>query len=492
MSLPRKSRATATEPGGAHSRQTVLVSRPESPHPRWLVAVLVALALVVASCGGDDRGAGEAADRLQVVVDTDMGFDDVRALMLLLGRPDVEVLAVTVTGTGISRCPAGAHNAAALLSALGHVDIPVGCGRSSPLEGFNTAPTAWRDGADALTGMDLRVGDVEPADAIDVLRDVLQGVDQPVTLLTLGPLTNIAELMDEMSLTESVAQITMMGGAVDVGGNILSFTNFAAEFNIWIDPTAAQRVFGAGVPITLIPLDATNEVPITPAFLDAVTRSTDSAAMIADYNAANPLLGGQFHWDDLAAATLLDPTLASYETITLEVDTEPESDTLGHTRRTSAGAEVNVAVSADREAFEQLFYTELTGAARTTVGAWQPQATIVFDGESCSYEGPDPLVDGLELVTQNTSDVPLLGIVFGTYDPGTTAEDLASFVERIEGGGTPAPPSFFAIEGVAAVPTRTTTAWIVRDLTGQSTAWCALSDDVVEIAGVRLHAEGAG
>ena len=87
------------------------------------------------------------------MVDTDMGADDILALLYLLGRPDVDVVGVSVVGDGIVRCPVGASNARAVLAAAGRTDIPVACGTDRPLAGQVAFPDAWRTQADGLYGM---------------------------------------------------------------------------------------------------------------------------------------------------------------------------------------------------------------------------------------------------------------------------------------------------------------------------------------------------
>jgi inosine-uridine nucleoside N-ribohydrolase len=94
-------------------------------------ALLVVLLVLLAGCGG------AAAGRTPVVVDTDLSTDDVIALMYVLNRPDLDVRAVAVSGTGLARCPLGARHARELLALAGRPDVPVGCGRDDPLEGFD-------------------------------------------------------------------------------------------------------------------------------------------------------------------------------------------------------------------------------------------------------------------------------------------------------------------------------------------------------------------
>lgn len=444
------------------------------------------VALLMAGAGGCAAGSGDDAP-LAVVVDTDMGIDDVRALMFLLESENIDIRAVTVAGSGLARCPEAAINAAALLRAFDRADIPVACGRRAPLEGFSAAPTAWRDQSTLMAGMDLdRSGLADTIGEADaVLRETLSDNDDLV-ILALGPLTNIAPVLSDSNLAASVSEVRLMGGAVEVGGNILSFTNFAAEFNIWIDPTAARQVLDSGVPISIVPLDATNSVPISPATVDVFAGGTTrSSELLSDFYDANPLQGGVYHWDDLAAATLVDSTLVEFEELSIAVTTDQQSDELGRTAPVALGEGVvaRVAVSADRDRFERLFFQTVAGSDATTRDAWVPEATITFDGELCSYDGPDPPPADLEIEIVNTSATPALGVIFGVYDAGTTLQQAADFAE-VE---TNRPPPWFELVSVAPLPTRSSSIWILRDLPSDVAISCAITpNDLHEVAGVRL------
>jgi Inosine-uridine preferring nucleoside hydrolase len=134
----------------------------------------VLLALGIAAGAGtvanvrEAKSAGPALPT-PVVVDTDMSTDDVLALLYLLQRPGLDVRAVTVSGTGLAHCPAGARNALELLALTGHGDVPVACGRPTPLSGFNQFPAPWRAAADAFFGLELppALRDVDHRSAVD-------------------------------------------------------------------------------------------------------------------------------------------------------------------------------------------------------------------------------------------------------------------------------------------------------------------------------------
>lgn len=438
---------------------------------------------LIAACS--DSSGEDASSPTPVVVDTDMGVDDVRALMFLVEHPGIEVIAISVTGTGLGRCPESAHNVAAILEALGAAAVPIGCGTNSPLEGFNTFPTELRNAAVELPGMALDPVMTDVPDAVDVLNEALASSETPLTLLTLGPLTNVAKLLDTNPTPSQIEEIRMMGGAIDVGGNIISFENFSAEFNIWIDPIAAQRVLDSGVAVTMIPLDATNDVPLTPGFvagLEAGPQTVAGEKLLANL-VISPEVTGLYHWDDLAAATLVDEGLVSFETVDVAIDTDFDSPTIGQTKRTPNGTPVRVAVAAERDPFERLLFETITGTARTTQNLWEPSAVIRVGDNDCAYEGPDPLPAGLGVRIENATDEPGLGVVFGRYSEDASGDDIQALIDR----GFNAPPSFFDIQAVATLPANTTSYANPTGLSADTTIWCAANDDLTELAGPKIR-----
>ncbi|MEM7095026.1 MAG: nucleoside hydrolase [Actinomycetota bacterium] len=453
----------------------------------WRAVILLVLAFVASACGPNAAPAPSDGDTVQLVVDTDMGPDDVRALMMVATDPHIDLLAVTVSGTGLARCPTGAANAKAILEVLDRPDVPVACGPSAPIAGFNLAPTAWRDAADALAGMSLPVAEPDADGAVALLSATLAEAESPVTILTLGPLTNLAlTLSGNPSLIDGIDRIIAMAGAFDVGGNTLSFTSPpVAEFNVWFDPVAAEQVLGADIDLTLIPLDATNDVPITPLFHAAFEQVSQDAApaaqMLRDHLAAAPFVGGVFHWDDLAAAVVTAPHLVSIEQRRVSVRVDPGSD-IGATVVRPDGRLVAVAVSADRPAFER-YFADAFGLAELDSSGYSGDAEVTFDGTRCVYDGPDPLPAQLIIKVSNTSDRSGLGVSAGVYDSGATAADL----EAYWGSQPTAPPYFLTISMIAPLRAQTTSYWRFENsaITTLSCAYDLASG--VELAGPRLN-----
>jgi len=141
--------------------------------------VLAAVALVAAACtsGSDDiapplaTGSTAGGDLRHVVLDTDLASEDIFALLYLMQRDDVAIEAVTITGTGEAHCDPGVRNALGLLALGERTDVPVACGRETPLQGSNAFPQEWRDAADDLSMVDLpdTVGEPDPRSAPELL-----------------------------------------------------------------------------------------------------------------------------------------------------------------------------------------------------------------------------------------------------------------------------------------------------------------------------------
>ena len=235
-----------------------------------------------------------------------MDVSDAMALLYLLGRADVEVIAIVVDGDGEARCPRGATNALSLAALAGKPDIPVGCGRPRPLKGTHAFPKGWRDGTDNLWGLPAAGEARAPAGRV-------RGASVPSgTPVGPGPCRRVdARAADRArrrssprraSLSAKIRSVTMMGGAVGVPGNITwppTIKNPHAEWNFYVDPTAANVVFRSGLPITLVPLDATNDVPMNAAVAARLGRSPSAAFVRRLIKLYAPLLEMYF-WDQLA------------------------------------------------------------------------------------------------------------------------------------------------------------------------------------------------
>ena len=278
---------------------------------------------------------GTQARPRPVIVDDDGSPDGVIALLYLLRHPGVDVKAITVSN-GEAHTEVFAQNLTRMLARLGRSGIPVAAGRSSPLEGSNTFPDPWRQGSDAFWGIQLPASGepVQSVSAAELIVQVVNSSEEPVVVLVLGTHTNLAEaLRIDPTIGSRIRLVQIMGGAAYVAGNIHSdwpaFDNEVAEWNIWVDPVAANEVLTAGLPLRLVPLDATNQVLWTEEDAAAWENShTSEGAVAADLLRA--MLSwwapeGVYVWDTVAAVDLTDPGLCYSDDLHLEVVTQAGS-----------------------------------------------------------------------------------------------------------------------------------------------------------------------
>ncbi len=193
-----------------------------------------------------------------LLIDTDPGIDDAVAIALALGSPEVNVIGISTVG-GNSGLAATTNNALRLLEFFGRTDIPVASGYDEPYRRAK-AETGYEPvhGHDGLAGVDLPAPTtkVVSTDAPAFLADKIRNSPDPVTLIAIGPLTNIAHLVDQHpDVIAMIDRFVIMGGAARTG-NVTP----VAEFNIWHDPEAAKRVFASGLNTVMVGLDVTHSV----------------------------------------------------------------------------------------------------------------------------------------------------------------------------------------------------------------------------------------
>ena len=248
-----------------------------------------------------------------LIIDCDPGQDDAIALLLAIASAEeFELLGVTAVAGNVPLANTEA-NARRVRDLAGRPELPVyaGCPRAM----VRTPVTAEAvHGPSGIDGADLPEPrrPAEAAHAVDFLVQTLGEASRPVTLATLGPLTNVAlAIIKKPSILENVAEIVAMGGAIGLG-NVTP----AAEFNIYADPHAAHVVFEAGVPLTMVGLDVTRQAIATPVRVEAI-RSLGTApaaavcGMLEFYGARTTALyrhGPPLH-DPCVIAYLLEPEL---------------------------------------------------------------------------------------------------------------------------------------------------------------------------------------
>ena len=270
-----------------------------------------------------------------VIIDCDPGVDDAIALLLALASTDdLDILGIT-TVAGNVPLALTQTNARKICELAGRPDMRVYAGCPRPmLRRLATAESVH--GATGLEGVILGEPKMplQRHHGVDFLIDTLTDCSDPVTLATLGPLTNVAvALIKEPRISEKIQEIVVMGGAI-THGNITP----SAEFNVYVDPHAAHVVFGSGVPLTLISLDVTHQAIATPDRLAAIRAigapiGTTAASLLEYYGrhdmAHYGLAGAPLH-DPCVIAYLLKPSLFQSRNLYVTVETTSEA-TMGRT-----------------------------------------------------------------------------------------------------------------------------------------------------------------
>lgn len=313
--------------------------------------------------------------KVPILIDTDVDIDDWMAILYLSMHPGVTLLGITTTGVGAAHLTPGTRNVLGLLQLTGKPDVPVAAGTSAPLRYSNVFPASIRQPIDAVYNLRLPENANQPVDrrAVEFLRETLLAAPEPVTILAIGGGTNLGTLLrDHPAVAPRIARVVMMGGAVHVPGNVAAvnpdYSNQVAEWNFFIDPLGGQLLFDSGVPITLVPLDASNDVPMDLAFYDQLQQRHRTPQASFVYQALTADLAfvqsGEFYfWDPLAAITLTTPSVASGRTLRLRVvqELDEEDDRSGQLVEDQGGAAVDVMLSADAAAVHREFLDVING-----------------------------------------------------------------------------------------------------------------------------------
>jgi purine nucleosidase/pyrimidine-specific ribonucleoside hydrolase len=319
----------------------------------------------------------------RVIIDTDPGVDDALALILALQSPELQVEAIT-TVSGNVRVELATRNALTVLGLFPpERRPPVAQGADRPLmRALSTA--AHVHGDDGLGGVSRRLAaapqphypsasaTLTSQDAVTCLLDLIRSSPNELTLIALGPLTNLAHALRRDAHTfRQLADIVIMGGAVTVPGNVTP----VAEFNVYVDPEAVQAVFASGLPITLVGLDVTERVRLTAEMIDRYVRPLGSSlsqfvvectAQTIQFSACVERPPGMAMHDPLAVAALIDPTLVHTVPLSIQVETKGEFTTgmLVADRRPlhddlKAPPNVSVALEVDATRFLEMFLHRL-------------------------------------------------------------------------------------------------------------------------------------
>lgn len=299
----------------------------------------------------------------RLLIDTDTASDDAVALLMALRHPETSVEAITVVAGNVPLEQAVQN--ALYTGELARTSTPVYGGRAVPRTGtLRTAQSVHGEDGMGDIGLDLSGRTPDEGDAVDVLVERIEASPGALTLVTLGPLTNVAEAFERApELAGKLKRLVVMGGASDAVGN----TSAVAEFNIWVDPEAARIVFHSGAPIVMVGWDVSRKYAV---FADAEAEtlrglgplgrfSVEIQATLVDFVREHNKLSGFDLPDPIAMAVALDPDVATV-TRRLFVDIETVGEltrgqtVVDHLGITRAEPNVEVVIEASRERFDRL------------------------------------------------------------------------------------------------------------------------------------------
>jgi pyrimidine-specific ribonucleoside hydrolase len=312
-----------------------------------------------------------------LIIDTDPGIDDAYAIALACASPEVDLLGVTTVFGNVGLAMT-TRNALRVLALYGRDDVPVAAGADRPLVFPHAHRARYVHGEDGLSGrsdsLPERAVGLAGTDAVSLMASLLDGASAPVTIVPIGPLTNIALLLAvHPSLASKIERLVIMGGSI-AGGNVTA----AAEFNVWSDPEAARRVLvEEEVPTVLVPTDLTVRCAVETDWLDRLAASGPRGRVLVE-------LAGSYreHYrksigrdrtvlhDAVAMAEAICPGILETTPLPLEVECShgPTRGMVVADRRTAAarsvsgernGRNVDVALDADLDAVREFLLARL-------------------------------------------------------------------------------------------------------------------------------------
>jgi len=260
----------------------------------------------------------------RIIIDTDPGIDDALAFLLALASPEIKLEALTTTQGNVT-VEKATRNALSVLELAHASHIPVAQGSMLPLVQPLRASDAVH-GASGIGNSKLPIPRTKPISqhAVDYLIERVLAEPNEISIFPIGPLTNIAmAIRKEPGFAKAVKELIIMGGAIQEGGNVTPL----AEFNIIVDPHAAHIVFHAGIPITLIPLDATNKCLLKQQHLDRLLKTKspisrfikEAVEVYLKFSNERGIEGSALH-DPLTLATIIAPELLTLREYYVDVD----------------------------------------------------------------------------------------------------------------------------------------------------------------------------
>jgi len=299
----------------------------------------------------------------RIIIDTDPGIDDAFTFLLALASPEIQLEALTTTQGNVTLEKA-TRNALAVLELCNASNIPVAAGSMYPL----VQPLQASEDVHGKSGIgDAKLPEPKtspfPQHAVDYLIERVLDEPNEISIFPIGPLTNIAmAIRKEPKFAKAVQELVIMGGAINENGNIPPL----AEFNIFVDPHAAHIVFHSGIPMTLIPLDATHKCLLKREHVDRLLKINspitqfinDAIDVYLNFSYEKGFAGSALH-DPLTLATIIAPELLTSKEYYVDVDISGNVS-MGKTfadifRKLNKPVNMKVAMDVRGEDFVELF-----------------------------------------------------------------------------------------------------------------------------------------
>lgn len=301
-----------------------------------------------------------------VIHDHDGHVDDLLSCILLWLSPEIDLQAVGITN-GDCYAPQ-IFEATQKIATLLDIDGPEIALTEDEVP--NPFPDNWRRESYIINELPLFRDNYlkktyqqgKPRRIDSVFLDCLSNSRSPLTVVSTGPLTNMAKLLEKHpELKEKISEFIIMGGAISVKGNVEETGHDgSAEWNVYADPLAFKQIVDSKVPIKLITLDLTNEMPVTKDFLGKLEAQSEHSKASALAATLWSLVKGfdYYFWDTITAAVAIEPSLFTFKDIKIDVSTSGK--TMGRTNQALFGRKVQVATQVNKQGFEDLLLSTLS------------------------------------------------------------------------------------------------------------------------------------
>jgi purine nucleosidase len=305
---------------------------------------------------------------MKVILDTDPGIDDALAILLLAASPEVSLEAITVThgNTNIDKCT---RNSLQLIELAGIAAVPVARGASEPMvKSLSVAEETHGNGGLGYARLPEPTILLSHDNAVDTIISLIHRYPNEITLLCIGPMTNIAlAILKDPSIVALVKRVISMGGAFHFPGNATP----DAEYNVFCDPESYDIILRAGFDLTIVPLDVTYKCIFTKEHLSRLSEAkpeirefiTDSTRFYMEFHDEYQSIDGCAINDPLAAAILIDPDLVRfrdyYVTVELKGEHTKAKTSADHYGILNRAANAKVAMEVNVPGFMDFFISRM-------------------------------------------------------------------------------------------------------------------------------------